>query len=1010
MRWVRLFGLAMGAACAREAAPVAPPPPAIPTAPPVEAPHVSQYQLGDGLVPLKLDGVDSFGAIVNGLRVVQVGRVTHAAAQETSPPLQDALKLSASLGGGFLFRSKNALFVGATFDGPLRPLIGFLTDIESLKVGPSYVLVRLSDGDRVGIDPRTGQRAALAPPGLVDVAAIDDGRTAALTTFGAALVSSDGKQWTDVTAQLGAAPDGVDVVDGELWIHTSNTSARVDEGGHVTLFDEEKTATPLTLRPRDPRWHESTTPLRKAIRSGAMIDETTAVVVTQGALARIDVATGALISLSSVRLPTDADCEGVRTPDDVLFVCRRSGEAFVAAHGLAEQAFGIEQSFAQSGTFYAGDDGALAFQGACSGAPTNDIAVCVRGPGGSWQEHIVNPNVSDGGAATVTSVDRWVPKLDGNAIGLTFGGSPTMVDARTGEVTLLPPDALAIADTSTSRRGRSYGKRAYSGWQIDRAWTATPSGVRGWLGKGTAIDVGTDGSVVRAPYAFDQAVTNGNYGFALTADSAFQSTDRGQHWTEVAAPPHAHTPQPALSIDACGAMGCDLGGYFRVGWDVIAPMPPSAPDVLSAPKLPITTLPAITCTPLGSQKIKVANRSPYSPTDLAMGAAKATFVPDHEDEIVHEVGAYWLQTPLRSVGDSGDGDGEPSFRSITTGYGVAQADDGTLKANGPVPSIALLRRQVGYVQAFDPQLQVRRSSIGMADYFAAARAAGLGSSATSLDSDPLTTETVVPLLGKDPAANDDIVISYTAVAEGGAFAIVRPNGSRMTLEKDKPDGGVSFLGAAQVGDDVALLQGNEDGSEQVFRWTGLALSALFEVPAPPNRDFSLANPDALAIGPHSEIGIVRTPSGGQPATKDDAALLYLPGQAPSPLAPWSTLTLADDPACKADPGWRLILTTTRPWLRAATPDMELSPSQSFMRVKWSATRVCLEGLETHLVATTKTRVQMYDSPTERPSASPVVLSSWLTWKVLGTAAAPAGAGRGGAGAGFEMSQPMKCSL
>ena len=903
-RWLKLFGFAMASACARET------PPAVPTTPVVTAltvaeapPRPSQYLLADGPAFVRVEGTDSFGAIVNGLRVVQNGPIARIAAEETAPPLLKATKLPNPLGGGFLFRSKNALFSSPTFDGPLKPVCGFMADIDDVSMGPSYVLVHLSDGDRVAIDPRTGARAAISPPGLVAVGALDDGRVAVLTTFGAALVSADGKQWTDVTAQLNGHPDSIDEVDGELWIHATPVSARVEQGGKISLFDEEKTPQATAMRPLDARWHDALTPLRKAYRSGVLLDDGTALVVMQGALARVDVQTGALLSLSAMKLPTDADCDGVRTPDDVVFVCRRSSETFVASHGLSEAGFAMEKTFsAGQGAIFVGDDGAMAIAGSCSGV-TADMTVCVRGVSGTWQEHVVLAT-SDGGAAMAPlSIERWVPKSDGNAIGLSFGASPAMVDTSTNDVTLLAPDALTNVDPGATTRGRYGAKRGYRASQIDRAWTATATGVRGWITKGTSVEIGFEGNVARAPYAFDRAVTSGVYGFAITGDAAFQSTDRGQHWTDVAPPPQSHGVA-AIAIDDCGPLGCEIGGWVRAGWEIVAPPPPAAAqDRATAAKLPITTLPAISCAPAGPQRQKTVNKSGSSPNDLGFGAQKLAIKED--DEQLREAASYWLTLPQHPLTGTEDGETEPAMRMLATGYTVTTDDNGVLKASGPVPAIPLLRRQLGFLQAFDPTMQVRRTSVGMADYFAAARAIGLGGGVSTVDNDPLNTQTVVPLLGPDPAAGNDLVASYNPIDQGGAFAVVRPSGTRVAIEKDRtPDTSVSFLSAAQLGDDIIVLQAGEDAAEQILRWTGPVLAPLFEVPPPPLASYYPTNPDAIAIGPHGEIGVLRTPSGGEPPTKDDAALLYLPGQAPAPLAAWSTLVLADDPACKADPGWR----------------------------------------------------------------------------------------------------------
>ena len=116
--------------------------------------------------------------------------------------------------------------------------------------------------------------------------------------------------------------------------------------------------------------------------------------------------------------------------------------------------------------------------------------------------------------------------------------------------------------------------------------------------------------------------------------------------------------------------------------------------------------------------------------------------------------------------------------------------------------------------------------------------------------------------------------------------------------------------------------------------------------------FYPANPDALAVGPRGDLAVVRTGSGSDPASANDPALLLVAAMPPVALAPWSTLRLADDPACK-EPGWRTTLQAIAPWIRVTTPELRAEDMPMIARVKWSEKRVCLEGFEVKLPDVTR---------------------------------------------------------
>lgn len=154
-----------------------------------------------------------------------------------------------------------------------------------------------------------------------------------------------------------------------------------------------------------------------------------------------------------------------------------------------------------------------------------------------------------------------------------------------------------------------------------------------------------------------------------------------------------------------------------------------------------------------------------------------------------------------------------------------------------------------------------------------------------------------------------------------------------------------------------------------------------------------ANRDVLALGPNGEVGVLRTPSGDEPASAKDPALLLLPGQPMRPLAPWDTLQSADTPACQQDPsGFRAILMTRSPWVSVTDSEAPLvGTAGSMALVRWNPQRVCVEALETDAGTWATDQGEMNTSVVARFDGTPA-------------------AARVGIARGSELQIPMTCTL
>jgi hypothetical protein len=174
---------------------------------------------------------------------------------------------------------------------------------------------------------------------------------------------------------------------------------------------------------------------------------------------------------------------------------------------------------------------------------------------------------------------------------------------------------------------------------------------------------------------------------------------------------------------------------------------------------------------------------------------------------------------------------------------------------------------------------------------------------------------------------------------------------------------------------------------------------LFDVSPTANETYYPANPDALAVGPKGDLAVLRTPSGSDPPSALDPAFLIIQATPPTPLAPWSELKLADDPACKAEQGgYRAALQIQGPWVRVTTPELRVEDAPMIARVRWTAKRICLEGFEVKLPNVT---VRMPSSGGS--SADSATFATWLVGK--GSTFA-----RVGVADGLEWRQALECSV
>ncbi len=1038
MRVTRRGGLAvagsvgmgvLGLACAHDGAspatvarPPEPPPPVV-VAPPATPP---QYVLGDPpkatpltLVPV---GPDANGVIIEGHRfLMRAGTVTEAR-DVSEPPVQAAWAVPSRLGGGFLFKAHDALYASATFEGLLRSVVTVPSAITHVSFGPTAVLVRAESGERWMLELSSGKRLPVAPAGLLDVAALDDGRAAALVEGGALMVSTDGGvHWTDASqgvrsparrVLVDTPADATPGAEPALWIETqAGQSARVMPGGRIAEYDGPvPNPTPSTLRAKQDAWREDEPPLRRAVHAGVPFGEGAALVVASGDLVRVDLSTGAAEIVVAGKLPPDAACVAVRAPDDYLFTCGRpNGAAFVVSHAL-DRAPVVEQTFQEAGRFVVGDDGGLAFLGSCDKpTPRDRRLACVRAPGGTWQQFDpdAGADAGPGGLALI----RWIPRADGDAVAVVgniggVGSAWGLVDGRTGQVHAWGTEAFSPA--LTTALGTSNDSRGGGPWDAgrlaDRAWTVTPQGtLRGWAnlqGGVGAVEVGVDGSLQTSPFTFDRVAAAGPLALARLKDGrVWQTSDRGFTWSEVAAPTAFH-PGAWLDPHACSVVGCDLGQWYRIGWAATAPVVlPATTSAQPPPLVARAAVPTLTCKATSDAKRAASNRGERSPEDFGLGAVRVA-VSDAAGR-TEFVRLPFGRRVAGSVRDT-DASSEGALRALVHGPATEPGDD-RLFVHGFDRDVMSLVRQVSFVGAFDPLGAIRRAPLAMTDVVAAEHAAGVAV-ADALRNDPIPSG-VVPVTPVDPTAPDDLLVQ---IADGGTALLrsgTRAARPRLAYEPGRGDD-QRIVGAVELDGAVAWLEEDASGQARVMRLGSSSLpSVAFSIDAPPSAELYPANVDALAVGPRGELAILRTPSGSEPPSALDPAVLVMPNASAVPLAPWSTVVSADDPTCKSDAGgWRATVQAVAPWLRLAGGSDFASPPDATMlaRVRWSDQRVCLEGVE----------VRAADVSGAAPSTSQYgsvwdqALETWVVARFAGGASA----GRVLVVPGAELRQPLDCAI
>ena len=918
------------------------------------------------------------GALVNGLRVRMDASGLSLAESVSVPPLRAGVQVPEALGGGLLFWNDRALYTADSFLGPLTPLFDLGFRLRHVSFGPNFALLHSDDGQRFALDLRTRQRVPITPALLVDIATSPDGRVLALLEGGSCQESDDaGRSYHALNLPNGTRATALREESGTLLLGlSSGAQMRLEQGGTVQL-EEAPLAT--AARPSgDAMWPLKEPPLERALAFGVPIGDEFAGVAVNGSVATVNLRTGELVQITRAIVPSDLACQALDSNGALLLVCNSSARGSV----VISDVFGerpLTQARFPPGVGLDFAEGVLVAAARCDGQ-VRPAAVCVRGVDGRLRDFDVSAQLAliEKGAPQPKpglpspSIARWVPKVGGGAVAVLNGAVPGLLDAQTGSfVPFAPGVPGAVYEGSSSSEP----------W-LQLAWVAPrEGGLRGWL-KDTGVSVQPDGRAEPTVYQFSSLLGAGARALAFDRSGhAFQSADWGRSWLETLAPPDSSSSGKVFAPSGrCSAVGCLLGAWALVGWHTEIPARWPHPRIVATPPaLPRAALPLLTCKQLAAPTVSV----PTLPSDgpdaashaAGLGAGSASVLAGSDFQAafpwakIHPLNQAATTLGLRasSVGRvSPDPQTEPPPRNWA-GFSSG--------------------KRYQFVPAFEPSGRLQSAFISWRTLFDAA-AASDGAS-PSLQPDPADALPALPVLGQNAGEACGLVLDDGAPvwvhASGGVEAIGPRRGSAKLVSA-----------VARGPHAIAVLSADGDGLLEVLEVSSGKYRRLFRLGGRGSM-FVPANTDSLAVGARGALAVLRTPSGHEPATAVDPAVLFHEDGSSSLLAPWTRLFFAGAPECRPAPDdFRTVLQTARSWLRLVDGGLPVSDEAldagMFAVLRVNSQRLCLESVE------------LADAPSEQSDSTH---ATYLSARFVGPQRRAA---RLGFGPGFEFHQPLSCSL
>ena len=338
------------------------------------------------------------------------------------------------------------------------PVVSLPADVADVSLASHAALVRAESGERWMIEPASGKRLPVSPAGLLQVAALDDGRAAALVEGGQLLVSTDaGEHWTDASGRLRAPAKRVFVArtqtthEDSLWVETQGAGrARAARRGQTRRLRRVALSRPSAVAAREAagvaRRRAATAPRRAvggtvARRYGARRRERRPRAGRRGLGGRAGRGRGQAAAGRDVR----------RRPGRRTTSCSR------ALARTARRSSSRTRSTVRRWSSRPSPTGAASSSATTAASSGREPATGLSRAPAAWRacglpeaagSSTTSTGTGDAGTSGTTfNVVRWIPRADGGAIAVVgdIGGVANawgLVDGRTGELHAWPTDAL----------------------------------------------------------------------------------------------------------------------------------------------------------------------------------------------------------------------------------------------------------------------------------------------------------------------------------------------------------------------------------------------------------------------------------------------------------------------------------------------------------------------------------------------------------------------------------------
>jgi hypothetical protein len=513
------------------------------------------------------------------------------------------LALPEHLGGGFLFSASSGpgtdFWRSASWTGELRPLGRVEPPVSQVTAGfDRLYLASATSYTLRSIDPETGQALDLAPLPLAssygEMVFSDAWTGVVLAGVRGALASFDaGETWTplgapDAVTGVGLAPSGsislttdggryeLDA-SGRLVATSSNGSDALFAGAETLgrygagAFPELPRSGPVLAHPLGRR------PLRAAVLRGWPDTATTAVVIEPGAVGRVRLTDGALLSSQPYAGPSP--CRGVALGSGFGFVCGGAGgptEVHAYVHDRVEPELRVEAGVRVRSS----GNGALVIDAPCAQVQRLSDTRDTPGPGPSHAD-------SSRGRYCVRPVSGELFEVQVH----DDLGSERVAALRDGRVAvLIPPRSNAPGrlslvgpgggsperELSLEPTGGSAARLVRSGLWLDELWEVGPGQLGAWVVGAQAfvgVHVDLEGVVQlgRLQDGVDETSFFGGHALQIAASASLRESDNhGFDWRVSEVPPALLSAglgrSPQRPLRGCSPVGCVHDDWLRVGF------------------------------------------------------------------------------------------------------------------------------------------------------------------------------------------------------------------------------------------------------------------------------------------------------------------------------------------------------------------------------------------------------------------------------------------------------------